>query len=79
MQIGVNINRRVARMDAQKANRLRSVDSLPDVAEQGDMVLFEKRLFVHSDGFWRNVDEPLMANVKSLEERLSALEGNDDG
>ena len=79
MQIGVNINRRVARMDAQKANRLRTVDSLPDTAEQGDMVLLQKQLHVHSDGAWRNIDDAVMAQVRGLEERLAALEGNDDG
>ena len=79
MQIGVNIKRRVDRMDSQKANRLRMVDSLPETAEQGDMVLFEKTLFVHADGFWRNIDDAVMGQVKALDARLSVLEGNDDG
>ena len=79
MQIGVNVKRRVDRMDAQKANRLRTVESLPDTAEQGDMVLFEKTLFVHSDGAWRNIDDAVMGQVKALDERLRALEGEDDG
>lgn len=79
MQIGVNINRRVARMDAAKANRLRTVTSIPDVAEDGDMILFEKQLHVHSQGAWRNIDDVVMGQVRGLEERLAALEGNDDG
>ena len=79
MQIGVNIKRRVDRMDSQKANRLRTVVSLPDTAEQGDMVLLQKQLHVYSQGAWRNVDDALQAQVKGLEERLTALEGSDNG
>ena len=78
MQIGINVERRVARMDAQKANRLRTVESIPDVAEDGDMVLFEKQLHVYSRGAWRNIDDALQAQVKSLDERLTALEDNDE-
>ena len=78
MQVGVNIKRRVDRMDAQKANRLRTVESIPDTAEDGDMILFEKQLHVHSNGAWRNVDDSLQAQVKEIQERLTALEGGDD-
>ena len=79
MQIGVNIKRRVDRMDAQKANRLRAVESLPETAEDGDMVLMRKQLHVRSQGAWRNIDDVVMGQVKSLDERLKALEGGDDG
>ena len=79
MQIGANVKRRVDRMDAQKANRLRSVESLPDTAEQGDMVLLEGQLHVHSDGYWRSIDDPLRATIKEITERVTALEGNGDG
>ena len=79
MQIGVNIKRRVDRMDAQKANRLRTVESIPDIAEDGDMVLFERQLHVYSQGAWRNIDDAVMGQVKGLEERLVALEGSDNG
>ena len=78
MQIGVNVERRVARMDAAKANRLRTVESLPDTAEQGDMVLLQGQLHVHSDGAWRSVDDPLRATIKEITERLTALEDNGD-
>ena len=79
MQVGVNVERRVARMDAAKANRLRTVESLPDTAEQGDMVLLQKQLHVYSQGAWRNIDDAVMSQVKSLDERLRALEEEDDG
>ena len=78
MQVGVNVKRRVDRMDQQKANRLRTVESIPDTAEDGDMILFEKRLFVHSQGNWRNIDEPLMETMRGLTERVTALEGGGD-
>ena len=68
MQIGVNVERRVARMDAAKANRLRTVESLPDVAEQGDMVLKGGQLHVHSDGAWQNIDSVLLKRIEALEE-----------
>ena len=71
MQIGVNIKRRVDRMDAQKANRLRSVASLPDTAEQGDMVLLEGQLHVHSEGAWQNIDSVLLKRIEALEEAQS--------
>ena len=79
MQIDPTINARVARMDAQKANRIRTVESLPDVAEDGDSVLLSGQLHVMSEGFWRNVDGAVMEAVKSLTERVAHLEGNDDG
>lgn len=79
MQIGVNIKRRVDRMDAQKANRLRAVESLPETAEDGDMVLMQKQLHVMSKGAWRNIDDVVMGQVKSLDERLKALEGGGNG
>lgn len=78
MQIGVNVERRVARMDQAKANRLRSVDSLPDVAEQGDMVLLKKQLHAYAEGRWHNIDDAVMSQVQSLAERLTRLEDNDE-
>ena len=77
MNIQPTVQARVAKMDAEKANRLRTVESLPDRAEEGDMVLLQQQLHVHSQGFWRNIDDVVMAQVKSLEERLAALEGGD--
>ena len=71
MKIGVNIERRVARMDQAKANRLRTVASLPDTAEQGDMVLMGGQLHVHSEGAWQNIDAVLLKRVEALEEAQS--------
>ena len=78
MQVGVNIKRRVDRMDSQKANRLRTVASLPDTAEQGDMVLLQGQLHVYTEGVWKNIDEPLRSTLKGMEARLAQLEGGDD-
>lgn len=79
MNIQPTVQQRVARMDAQKANRLRTVESLPDTAEEGDMVLLQQQLHVHTEGFWRNIDDVVMGQVRGLEERLAALEGGNDG
>ena len=78
MQIGVNVERRVARMDAAKANRLRIVDTLPDLAEQGDMVLMKGQLHAYAEDRWHNIDDAVMSQVQSLAERLTALEDNGD-
>ena len=90
MQVDPTITSRVNRMDAQKANRIRTiattedasgnlVGSLPDVAEDGDAVLFAGQLHVMSEGDWRNIDDSVMAAVKALTERVSTLEGTEDG
>lgn len=67
-------------MDSLKQNRVQSVESLPDTAEDGDMVLLGGRggvLHVMVDGFWASIDDAVMGQVKELQERLSALEAND--
>ena len=90
MQVDPTITSRVNRMDAQKANRIRTiattedasgdlVGGLPDVAEDGDAVLFAGQLHVMSEGDWRNIDDSVMAAVKALTERVSTLEGTEDG
>ena len=79
MQIDPTINARVSRMDAQKANRIRTVESLPDTAEDGDAVLLSGQMHVMSEGYWRNIDDAVMAAVKALTERVSTLEGPEDG
>lgn len=75
MQIQPTVQSRVASMDAQKANRLQVVESLPEPAEDGDMVLLQNILHVRADGFWRNIDDNVMAHIQSLQERLDVLEG----
>lgn len=90
MQVDPTITARVNRMDAQKANRIRTIattenkdgetiGSLPETAEDGDAVLFAGQLHVMSEGKWRSIDDSVMAAVKALTERVAHLEGNDDG
>lgn len=68
MQIGVNIERRVALMDAAKANRLRIVNTLPELAEQGDMVLLDGQLHAYAEDSWQNIDSVLLKRIEALEE-----------
>ena len=79
MQIDPTIKARVDRMDAQKANRIRTVESLPDEAEDGDSVLLSGQLHVMPEGFWRSIDDALRASLMELTERVATLEGNDNG
>lgn len=79
MQIDPTVKARVDRMDAQKANRIRTVESLPDVAEDGDAVLLSGQLHVMSEGAWRNIDDALRSSVMELTERIEALEGSNNG
>ena len=78
MQVDPTINQRIGRMDRRKANRTQEVTELPETAEQGDTVLFEARLYVHSNGQWRNIDEQVNLDIKALEKRVAALEPQED-
>ena len=75
MQIDMTVYRRVLRMDQQKANRLRVVQSLPGSAEDGDMVLMDGVLHVYSERRWQNMDDAVQSDISALTERVEALEG----
>lgn len=79
MQIDPTTYQQVQRMDAQKANRLRSVQTLPESGDQGDSVMLGEELHMYSDGQWTSVIAGVMARVAALEARVTALEGEDDG
>ena len=79
MQVQPTVFQRVRQVDAAKQNRVRAVDSLPEVADNGEMVMLGGRggvLHVMVDGFWASVDDAVMGQVKALQERIDALEGN---
>ena len=85
MQIDPTAYQRVQRIDARKANRLRTVGTLPEQAEQGDSVLMGGQLYVHSEGEWTNIDTVVMSKLEgalaTLASRVTTLEGGgeDDG
>lgn len=67
---------RVRDMNSAKQNRVQTVPELPDTAADGDMVFLSGSLFIMSEGFWRSIDDPLMGQIKALQERLDVLEGD---
>ena len=73
------VDAHVDRVEAQKADRIRTVESLPDTGVDGDAVSFAGQLHVMSDGAWRNIDNSVMAAIMALTERVSALEGTEHG
>ena len=79
MQVLPTVVQRLQQVDAAKANRVRTVESLPHTAEDGDMVLLGGRggvLHIMVEGYWASIDDAVMGQVKALQERLDALEGN---
>ena len=79
MQIDTTIYARVERMDLRKANRLRAVSALPEAAEQGDIVIMDNQMHYYLENRWHGVDDILGEQVRSIMERVTALEDDNGG
>lgn len=74
MKLDPTANANVNRLDRRKSNTLQAVQTLPDIANEGDMVLMEGTLHVRSEGDWHNIDANLLSLLGTLTTRVNALE-----
>ena len=54
-----------------EAPLIRTVDELPDIADDGEAVLFAGQLFVMSEGYWRNTNDSVMGKIAELTELIT--------
>lgn len=81
MQIQPTVQRRVDAMDRAKANRIRSVETLPERGEQGDGVWLKDpgQLYLWTDGGWQSADAHLQGQLDELHAWRASMEGDEDG
>ena len=76
MKLDPTANANINRLDRRKGNTLQAVQTLPDLANEGDMVLMKGTLHVRSEGNWHNIDANLLKALETLTTRVQALENN---
>lgn len=73
MQKDSTLVAQVNRIDAEKANRMRVVQSLPDSGIEGDDVMMGDVPYRRIGGAWVHLDEE---RFQAIERRLDALEAS---
>ncbi len=69
-----SVTANLARIDNRKGNTIKPVETLPDIANEGDMVLMHGTLHIRLEGQWQNIDTNLSNALQLLTARVKALE-----
>lgn len=68
------VNANLNRIDHRKANVIRAVQQLPELADEGDMAMIDGTLHIRLQGEWHNVDDRIIKTLNVLTERVQTLE-----